>query len=223
MSRQFWVAGIVTVGFLLACTGEVQTTTPASTPPAGGTPEEAPPDAEPEADAGEDAPGDDAGAEAEPDAEPEAEGAAEAADASCCAYDGPLGETHALVDSEADCTSTYADNNPRMVAGPQCVPVCCTYPEDPADLSKGDAHARVAAGNCTLRKGTVVDAGPDTCPEADAAPTPEPAARPRPKPKGKPVVIPPLKRPGGERGGTRPQPRPRPSGGSGGGLTRPGG
>jgi hypothetical protein len=234
LSRQSWTAGIVTVGFLLACTGEMPQSapTPASTPPPA--PAEAQPsdDASEGEDAAEEPPGEEGdaadaegeaaedGADGEGEEGTDGDGAAVASDAACCAYDGPLGETHALVDTEAECTSTYADNNPRMVAGAQCVPVCCKYPEDAADLSKGDAYALVATGNCTLRKGEVVPSGADTCRDPDV-----PAARPRPKPSAAPVTIPPLKRPtpgGAGPGGTRPRPRSG-GGGQGGGLTRPGG
>lgn len=164
------VTAVFTVSF--ACTGE----TPSPEPAPAAAPAPSAPLAVP-VEAPKDEP-----AEAPP-AEPSTPGAA-AGETWCCQYDGPLGKTQALIDNPGECASTYADHHPEFIAAPECAPVCCKYAKDPADLSAGFQWDTVAAGNCTMRKGTPVELDEGaTCRDPDA---PKPVARPRTKPAPEP-------------------------------------
>jgi hypothetical protein len=108
----------------------------------------------------------------------------------CCEYDGPLGKTQDLIDNPAACAARYAAYQPTFVSGAVCEPVCCRYARDAADVSRGYAFDTVAAGNCTLRGGSVVelDAG-QRCQDPSRPSTPR--MRPRPAPAPPPRVPPP--------------------------------
>ncbi|MCB9676899.1 MAG: hypothetical protein H6737_17420 [Alphaproteobacteria bacterium] len=223
MSRVSWGAGALSVVFLFACMGgEAPKPSPAPAAPAPAAPA---PAAEP---AGE-------GGEATPDGEKTEDGAkegeggegtAEATDDGeswCCEYDGPLGKTHALLDSPKECTDKFGSNGAEFVKGPQCEAVCCKYAEDPADLGKGHLHEVVAKANCEMRKGETVEPTAEVCAELmpEGAEDDKPAAKPRPRPPPRGPMVRPGSAPvaprgNGGGGGTRLQPKP-------GGLTRPGG
>lgn len=95
--------------------------------------------------------------------------------------------------------------------GAQCAPVCCKYPKDAADLAKGYTTETVAAGNCTMRNGTVEETGCAVKPRPaqPATPIPSKLTRPGTRPAPGPAPAP--------RPGTTPRPAPKP-----GQLTRPG-
>lgn len=205
------VPGALALGFVLACTGgDVPAPTPRPAPPPAPAP--APPPApEPPKDTDTDTDPDAAAAEDGTPGEAPAEGTPEGENW-CCEYTGPLGTTQALLDNPKACTDQFGDKGGKFVQGNQCAAVCCKYAKDPADLAKGYETETVAAGNCTMRKGTIDET-------ACAATPPRPRATPAPAP-GR------LTRPG--TGDRSPSPAPRPGGGSPaepkpGRITRPGG
>ncbi|MEZ4322502.1 MAG: hypothetical protein R3F61_33855 [Myxococcota bacterium] len=227
MRRISWGAGIVSVGFVLACMGGEAPKPSPKPPPAPAAAPAPAPEAPKDGEAGENPDGEPGeateagGAEGEGTTEG-AEGTDAATDGEfwCCEYDGPLGKTHALIDSPAECTEQFGSNGAEFVKGPQCEPECCKYAQDPADLGKGYLHEVVAKANCDMRKGERVEPSKDVCPSLLPEGTSEasPKPRPRPAPRG-PLTRPgtqPAPAPGGQRGGSRPTPKP-------GGLTRPGG
>lgn len=200
----FGLVGAVALGFALACTGDVAPPPPSPSPapapaPAPAT-DPAPTDGDEGAAADTDAEGTDAAAAGEA-----SENGAAPGESWCCEYDGPLGRTQALLDSPKECTDEFGSQNAEFVKGDQCAPVCCKYAKDPADLGKGFNTETVAAGNCTMRKGTVE---PDAC-----AAKPRPSG-PRPTPQPSRLVRPGSTAPPAP-GGRKPTPAP------GGRITRP--
>lgn len=100
----------------------------------------------------------------------------------CCQYDGPLGKTQDLIDNPAACATKYADHAPEFVTSPACVAVCCEYARDPADLSKGMVFSEVAAGNCDMRRGRIVELDDGASCRDPARPAPRRPAPVRPAP-----------------------------------------